>query len=141
MRRFAMPRPWPTNGSLHSNSSVTGVRFKLDENLPVELADVFRADGHDAVTVLDQNLKGAKDSDLASACKREGRAIVTLDTDFADIRAYPPDAYPGLVVFRPSTQSRDRILSLGARLVNVLSGTTLAGQLWIVEDSRIRVRQ
>ena len=141
MRPSAMPQRWPTNGSSHSSSGTTDVRFKLDENLPVELAGLFRAAGHDAVTALDQNLKGVQDSDLASVCRREGRAIVTLDTDFADIRAYPPDAYPGLVVFRPSAQSRDRILILGARLVNVLSDMTLAGQLWIVEDSRIRVRQ
>ena len=32
------------------------VRFKLDENLPAELADLFRQAGHDAVTVLDQTL-------------------------------------------------------------------------------------
>lgn len=117
------------------------MRFKLDENLPVDLADMFRAAGHDAVTALDQNLKGARDSDLASVCKREDRAIMTLDTDFADIRAYPPAVYPGLVVFRPSSQSRDNILRIGTRLLNVLPGATLAGQLWIVEDSRIRVRQ
>ena len=96
------------------------MRFKLDENLPVELADMFRAAGHDTATVLDQNLGGAGDSDLASVCMREGRAIVTLDTDFADIRTYPPDAYAGLVVFRPSAQSRDHILRIGARLLNVL---------------------
>ena len=137
----SMPQRWPTNGSSHCSNGIAGVRFKLDENLPVELADLFRAAGHDAATALDQNLKGARDSDLASVCRREGRAIVTLDTDFADIRAYPPNAYPGLLVLRPSAQSRDRILILGTRLVNVLPGATLAGQLWVVEDSRIRVRQ
>ena len=117
------------------------MRFKLDENLPADLAGMFRAAGHDAVTVLDQNLGGAGDSDLASVCIREGRAIVTLDIDFADIRTFPPDAYPGLVVFRPSEQSRDHILRIGARLLQVLSDATLVGQLWIIEDSRIRVRQ
>ena len=29
------------------------MRFKLDENLPVDLADLFRAAGHDAATTLD----------------------------------------------------------------------------------------
>jgi predicted nuclease of predicted toxin-antitoxin system len=117
------------------------VRFKLKKNVPIELADMFREAGHDAVTVLDQNLMGAQDSDLASVCMREGRAIVTLDTDFADIRTYPPDAYPGLVVFRLSAQARDHVLEIGTRLLKVLSGTTVSGQLWIVEESRIRVRQ
>ena len=115
--------------------------FKMDENLPVELADMFRAAGHDAVTVLDQNLGGARDSNLASVCIREGRAIVTLDTDFADIRTYPPETYPGLVVLRPSAQSRHHILRIGNRLLNALPGEALAGRLWIVEDSRIRVRR
>ncbi len=117
------------------------MRFKLDENVPADLADVFRAAGHDAVTVLDQDLKGARDSRLASVCMRAARAIVTLDTDFADIRMYPHAAYPGLVVFRPSSQFRDHILRTGTRQLHVLSDATLAGQLWIVEDSRIRVRQ
>ena len=85
------------------------MRFKLDENLPCELAALFRTARHDAVTVLDQGLGGARDPDLASACVREGRAIVTLDTDFSDIRAYPPGAYSGIVVFRLEDQARDHI--------------------------------
>ena len=40
------------------------MRFKLDENLPVEFASLFRRSGHDAVTVLDQGLGGARDHDL-----------------------------------------------------------------------------
>lgn len=103
------------------------MQFKMDENLPVELAGMFREAGHDAVTVLDQNLAGAKDSDIASVCTREGRAIVTLDMDFADIRSYPPDAYPGLVVFRPSNQSREHVLRIGATPLDALTGTRLAG--------------
>ena len=117
------------------------MRFKLDENLPVEVADMFRGAGHDALTVLDQGLMGAQDSDIAAICMREHRVLVTFDTDFADIRTYPPDAYPGLVVFRLDDQARDHVLKIGARLLKVLSGADLSGQLWIVEESRIRVRQ
>ena len=117
------------------------MRFKLDENLPVELAELFRDAGHDAVTVLDQGLMGARDSDLASVCMREGRAIVTFDTDFADIRTYPPGAYHGLVVFRLDSQARGHVLEIGTRLFEILSGASLAGQLRIVEEARIRVRQ
>ena len=116
------------------------MRFKLDENLPYELAALFRTAGHDAATVLDQGLSGARDPDLASCCVHESRAIVTLDTDFSDIRAYPPSAYPGIVVFRLESQARAHILDIGARFLHVLSGASLKGQLWIVEESKIRVR-
>ena len=116
------------------------MRFKLDDNLPFELVELFSAAGHDAVTVLDQGLGGARDPDLASACVHEGRAIVTLDTDFADIRTYPPGAYSGSVVFRLESKSRDHILEIGEQFIRALSDALLDSQLWIVEESRIQIR-
>ena len=56
-----MRRNWPKRKSLHgllSRQSRKGMKFKLDEDLPNELALVFRNAGHDAVTVLDQGLSG-----------------------------------------------------------------------------------
>ena len=116
------------------------MRFKLDENLPAEMADLFQRTGHDAVTVLEEQLGGISDSDLATVCVQERRAIVTLDIDFSDIRTYRPSAYSGIVVFRLNNQARDHILEIGARFLQRLSSTSLDGQLWIVEESRIRVR-
>ena len=78
------------------------MRFKLDENLPVEFASLFRRSGRDAVTVLDQGLGGARDPELASVCSEEGRVLVTFDTDFSDIRTYPPKASSGIIVLRLS---------------------------------------
>ena len=116
------------------------MRFKLDENLPSEMAELFAEAGHDAVTVFDQQMGGAKDPDLAAICLREDRILMTLDTDFTDVRAYPPQHFPGIVVFRPSRQSRDYLLEIGTGLLLELT-TSLRGQLWIVEDSRIRIRE
>jgi len=76
------------------------MEFKVDENLPVEVADLLRQVGYDAVTVFEQHLEGSPDSDIASICQQEGRALITLDTDFADISAYPPAQFPGLIVLR-----------------------------------------
>ena len=117
------------------------MRFKLDENLPRELARLFVEAGHDAATVPDQGMIGASDSRLASVCQSEDRALVTMDLDFADMRVYPPHRYPGLVVFRLSRQGREYVMEVGARLLSMLSGESLQGQLWIVEDSRVRVRE
>ena len=43
--------------------------------------------------VLDNLAAGRPDNDIASVCKREGRALITLDLDFGDIRRYPPADY------------------------------------------------
>jgi len=88
------------------------MRFKVDENLPVEVAHLLRAAGHDAATVNDQGVGGAKDSDLASLLQREQRAFVTLDTGFGDIRTYPPHEYSGLLVLRLPRQDKAVVLQV-----------------------------
>ena len=117
------------------------MRFKLDENLPFELADMFGESGHDAVTVLDQDLMGAMDSESCSDLHARGPNSRHVRFGFCGHPDYQPDAYPGLVVFRLDSQARDHVLEIGARLLKVLFGATLSGQLWIVEESSIRVRQ
>ena len=79
------------------------MRFKIDENLPVDAAESLRDAGHDALTIDDQQMVGDSDPKIAAVCQSEQRAIVTLDLDFSDIRAYPPGEYHGLVVLRPRT--------------------------------------
>ena len=76
------------------------LKFKVDENLPGEAAGLLASAGHDAVTVMGQQMVGQPDINVATACQREGRAVVTLDLDFADIRTYPPGDYAGIIVLR-----------------------------------------
>lgn len=66
------------------------MRLKTDENLPEELAALFREKGFDCLTALDQGLAAQPDSVVSAACREEGRILVTLDLGFANIRAYPP---------------------------------------------------
>jgi len=92
------------------------VRFKVDENLPVEVADLLRKAGHDAATVVEQGRGGAVDPDLASLIRAEGRTLVTLDVGFSNIRAFRPSDYPGLVVLRPTKSRQGRGDRVGSAL-------------------------
>src|ERR1035438_145478 len=76
------------------------MKFKVDENLPIEVAVALREAGHDAMSVVDQGLGGRADASVAEVCRREGRSLVTLDVDFANVQAYPPRDYAGLLVLR-----------------------------------------
>lgn len=116
------------------------MRFKIDENLPVEFADLLNAAGHDAITVNDQRLQGKADSFLIEVCKVENRAMVTLDTDFADIRAYPPEEYPGIIVLRVATQAKPYLIDIFRHAVTLIGQEPLNQQLWIVEEGKIRIR-
>lgn len=72
------------------------MKFKVDENVPVDVADVLRGAGHDAMTVIDQRMSGASDRHVASICAAEGRILVTMDLwispTFANTRLLPRPA-------------------------------------------------
>jgi predicted nuclease of predicted toxin-antitoxin system len=117
------------------------MKFKVDENLPIELADLLNEAGHDAVTVHDEKLGGADDDDIAPVCQREARAFLTFDLGFSDIRSYPPSNYPGLIVFRLKFQDRPHVLKVCERLLEIMKTEDVEHCLWIVEESRVRIRR
>lgn len=117
------------------------MRFKIDENLPLEVTSLLMAGGHDALTIHDQSIVGNADPTVAAVCCDEMRCLVTLDLDFSDIRAYPPNEHPGIIVLRPRTQSKPAVISLVHRFIALVDTETLVGCLWIVEESGIRIRE
>lgn len=116
------------------------MRFKIDENLPVEMADLLRSAQHDATTVVDQELRGEDDLCIIGACLREGRALVTLDLDFADVRTYPPQRFPGLMVLRVRRQDKRHLLAVFRRVIPLIEREPVRHHLWIIEETRVRIR-
>jgi predicted nuclease of predicted toxin-antitoxin system len=116
------------------------LKLKIDENLPGECAEILVRSGLEAETVADEGMTGADDSSLAIAVQSEGRTLVTLDLDFANIRAYPPAEYAGIVVLRPKSQDKPSVLDLMHRFALVLANRSPEGELWIVDPDRIRFR-
>lgn len=117
------------------------MRFKIDENLPAESAALLRDAGHDALTIHDQAMVGNPDVQIACVCQSEQRALLTLDLDFADIRTYPPAEYYGIVVLRPRNQAMATILRLLQQLIPLLPLEPLVGNLWILQENGLRIRE
>jgi predicted nuclease of predicted toxin-antitoxin system len=117
------------------------MKFKIDENLPGEIAEMLRSALHEASTVADQGLVGAADQRVAETCAREGRILVTLDLDFADVGTYSPRQYPGFIVLRVYRQDRNHVLATFRRVLALLPHEASMHRLWIVEEDRIRIRR
>lgn len=115
------------------------LKFKVDENLPEIAAKLLREAGFDAETVLSEELGGSPDSVLAAVCLAEGRALVTLDLDFSDIRTYPPGDYPGFIVLRIQNHSISHISAIMGKVVMLLQKERLAGTIWSVDERRVRI--
>ena len=116
------------------------MRFKVDENLPHEACGLLTRAGHDATSVGQQGLGGADDARVYQLCQAERRALITLDVDFANVRAYDPKSSVGVVVLRLLRQDRERALEAVASMLPVLEREPLENRLWMVEGERIRIR-
>ena len=118
------------------------MKLKLDENLGVLGQAVLRAEKHDVSTVLEQNLQAAHDQQIADACRRELRVLITLDLDFANPLRFRPHETPGIAVLRiPGKASHKMILELVQTLAIALRNMDIDGKLWVVEPGRIRVHE
>jgi predicted nuclease of predicted toxin-antitoxin system len=116
------------------------MRFKIDQNLPVELARILQQAGHDALTVLQQYLGGAPDPKIVAVCRQEHRVLITADLDLSDIREYPPEQNPGFIVLRLKEQTKPKQIALLQRTIPLLATNPVAGRLWIVEEGKVRIR-
>ena len=116
------------------------MQFKIDENLPIDVADLLRQNGHDALTIWDQNIVGSPDRMIAEICQREHRCLITLDKDFADIRTYPPENFAGIIILRVRQQDKPTILEWMKKLLVLIPHHPIKQHLWIVEKRRVRIK-
>ncbi|HJW75575.1 MAG TPA: DUF5615 family PIN-like protein, partial [Thermoleophilia bacterium] len=93
------------------------MKRKLDQNLGEQGRAALIAAGHDVDTVADERLDGAADPVVLAAAVREGRALITLDVDFANPRRFPPAATHGLAVIRLPNNASDEVFDAAVRML------------------------
>ena len=86
------------------------MKIKLDENLPVSLAEILSNLQHDVHTVADENLSGGSDREVWEAAQREERFLITQDLDFSDIRRFLPGTHCGILLVRLRSPDRQSLI-------------------------------
>lgn len=117
------------------------MKVKLDENLGLLGKSLLEADGHDVMTVAEQQLSGAEDESLYQHCRDEARILVTLDHDFGQTIRFPPEATAGIAVLECSGRiSPAMVLARITELASLLRTKSIDRELF-VEPGRIRIHE
>jgi predicted nuclease of predicted toxin-antitoxin system len=125
-----------------AGTSVSSLRFLIDNALPPSLADLLVAAGHEAVHVKTYSMHAAKDKDILLRALQEDRVIVSADSDFGAILAAQEAERPSFILFRETNLlvARDYI-DLLLPALPMLEPELLAGCVAVFRNGRLRVRR
>ena len=114
------------------------MRFLVDENLPVDVAELLQSEGHDVLYLSRSPHRGATDKQVWLLGASQQRIIITRDLDFPLADLPQP---PGVVLVRvPDAFTRQQIAEVMARFMGGANFQQVAGKITVVAPGRIRVR-
>ena len=120
------------------------LRFLSDQCVPAEITHSLRGHGHH-VTLLREVLPiRAVDPVVIAKAQELGAILLSLNGDFADIVAYPPASYLGIVAIQLHNHPEvipPLMEHLAAFLAGHPSHEFYQGKLLLVEVHRVRIRQ
>ena len=117
------------------------MRLLIDNALSPHVAALLREAGHDAVHLRDRMRPDVPDTVVFDLAARDGRVLVSADTDFGTLLAVRDAASPSVVLIRrlegrrPSEQAAVLLANLPA-----LAETLARGAMVVIEEDRVRVR-
>lgn len=112
------------------------LKVLCDENLPYAVQASLEKRGFDVV----RPIPSTPDDEIAVQLKREARIIVTFDSDFANILAYPPIEYSGIVRIAIKPPFIKTIIdSLNLVFQEYNTAEDFKGRLIIVEPGTFRI--
>ena len=80
------------------------MKFLVDNALSPSLAVSLRENGYEAIHVRERVMAAASDQEIFNWATKEGRIILSADTDFGTILAFRKISKPSVVIFRQSNK-------------------------------------
>lgn len=76
------------------------MRFLADECFFVATIKDLRSAGYQVDTIVERGLSGLPDEEIIALCKKEGRILLTFDSDFGNIFHFPIGSHPGIILIK-----------------------------------------
>ena len=117
-------------------------RAVVDEDLPRIIDTVLEGLGWEVFDVRDVGLRGKSDSEIMGFAKKSKAVLFTGDWGFADILAYPPKQYSGIVMLHFPNELSVAVIAKETRgSLRKLQGESFSKRLIIIEPGKIRIRE
>ena len=118
------------------------MKLLIDNALSPRIAEGLRQAGYDATHIRDYGMAAATDEEVFELAAREGRILVSADTDFGALLLMRKDDRPSVILFRGKSQRRPKkqIAVLLDRLPS-LAETLVQGSIVVFDGEAIRIRQ
>ena len=116
-------------------------RVLLDQGLAPRAATLLRADGWDAIHVIETGLDSAQDADILDFALRENRVCVTLDHDFHVHLALAKSVAPSVVFVRAEGLGAQDQFELIKMVWLRCAGALESGAAVSVDRSKIRIKK
>lgn len=117
------------------------MKFKLDENVPLRLKPLISQEGHSVSDVYEERLQGKDDRALFETCRREELILITNDTDFENVQAYPLGTHAGIIVLRLKSQGAKTVMKAWQEFVTKVDLNKIAKAIIIIGPDLIKMRK
>ncbi len=114
-----------------------------DENIHPKVVQSLIAEGLDVCSVMEHDLQGRDDSDILRFAKRQGRVVITHDSDFGMLGVRDGIPFTGILYLRPGHLPSAGVIAM-LKALKTIAIDVAPGFIVVVEQKgevvRVRAR-
>lgn len=117
------------------------MKFLADMGISLRTVMWLRSRGDDVVHLRDEGLQRLPDNEILIKARAEGRILLTVDLDFAQLLAVSGDSLPNVILFRLGNENYDAINERLTQILPECQEDLALGAIISVSNETFRVRR
>ena len=115
------------------------MRVLADHDVPTDVVEVLRGEGHDVQRAYEAGLDRVSDDALFTHAQKTGRLLLTFDQDFGNIARFPPERSAGIVLVLIAGMSKDTIIERVRWFFASTRASRVPRKLFLIDRTQVRL--